>query len=130
MRSLIKSTADRLGRWQKGLDECGHANPAPGGPPGHAPGTVGMRRKDGSFNAWTHGGEATQPFRIPDSVIRIERHHGAVGRHLSHPAPLPVKFAEHILRAYADEGDIVYEPWRGAARPARGQARLVGAWSG
>ena len=107
MRSLIKSTADRLGRWQKGLDECGHANPAPGGPPGHAPGTVGMRRKDGSFNAWTHGGEATQPFRIPDSVIRIERHHGAVGRHLSHPAPL------------------------GEARQGRrGQARLVGAWSG
>ena len=74
---------------------------------GHAPGTIGMRRKDGSFNAWTHGGEATQPFRIPDSVIRIERHHGAVGRHLSHPAPL------------------------GEARQGRrGQARLVGAWSG
>lgn len=52
---------------------------------GHAPGTAGMRLKDGSFDTWTHGGAATQPFRIPDSVIRIERHHGVVGRDLSHP---------------------------------------------
>lgn len=81
---------------------------------GHAPGTAGMRRHDGSFNTWTHGGEATQPFRIPDSVIRIERHHGAVGRDLSHPAPFPVKLAEHILRAFSDEGDVVYEPFGGS----------------
>jgi DNA modification methylase len=81
---------------------------------GHAPGTAGMRRHDGSFNSWTHGGEATQPFRIPDSVIRIERHHGAVGRDLSHPAPFPVKLAEHILLAYADEDEIVYEPFSGS----------------
>ena len=64
-------------------------------------------------------GSTTQPFRIPD-VIRIERHHGALGRHLSHPAPFPVKFAEHILRAYADEGDIVYEPFGGRHQSHRG----------
>jgi DNA modification methylase len=81
---------------------------------GHAPGTVGLRRKDGSFTAWTHGGEATQPFRIPDSVIRIERHHGAVGTDLSHPAPFPVKLAEHIMLAFSDEGEIVYEPFCGS----------------
>jgi hypothetical protein len=73
-----------------------------------------MRRHDGSFNAWTHGGAPTQPFRIPDSVIRIERHHGAVGKDLSHPAPFPVKLVEHILRAYANEGEIVYEPFGGS----------------
>ena len=81
---------------------------------GHAPGTAGMRRKDGSFNTWTHGGEATQPFRIPDSVIRIERHHGAVGTDLSHPAPFPVKLVEHVMRAFSDEGEIVYEPFCGS----------------
>ena len=81
---------------------------------GHAPGTAGMRRKDGSFNTWTHGGEATQPFRIPDSVIRIERHHGAVGTDLSHPAPFPVKLVEHVMRAFSDEGEIVYEPFGGS----------------
>jgi DNA modification methylase len=73
-----------------------------------------MRRKDGSFNTWTHGGEATQPFRIPDSVIRIERHHGAVGTDLSHPAPFPVKLVEHIMRAFADGGDVVFEPFCGS----------------
>ena len=81
---------------------------------GHAPGTASMRRKDGSFNTWTHGGEATQPFRIPDSVIRIERHHGAVGTDLSHPAPFPVKLVEHIMRAFADGGDVVFEPFCGS----------------
>jgi DNA modification methylase len=81
---------------------------------GHAPGTAGMRRTDGSFNAWTHGGEATQPFRIPDSVIRIERHHGAVGMDLSHPAPFPVKLVEHVMRAFTDEGEVVFEPFCGS----------------
>lgn len=81
---------------------------------GHAPGTGGLRKKDGSFTAWTHGGEPTQPFRIPDSVIRIERHHGAVGADLSHPAPFPVKLAEHIMLAFSDKGEIVYEPFSGS----------------
>ena len=81
---------------------------------GHAPGTAGMRQRDGSFNTWTHGGAATQPFRIPDSVIRIERHHGAVGRDLSHPAPFPVKLAEHVMLAFSDDGEIVYEPFCGS----------------
>ena len=81
---------------------------------GHAPGTAAMRQKDGSFNAWTHGGQPTQPFRIPDSVIRIERHHGAVGTDLSHPAPFPVKLAQHVMEAYSDEGEIVFEPFCGS----------------
>jgi DNA modification methylase len=81
---------------------------------GHAPGTAGLRKKDGSFTAWTHGGAPTQPFRIPDSVIRIERHHGAVGTDLSHPAPFPVKLAEHIMAAFSDEGEIVFEPFCGS----------------
>lgn len=81
---------------------------------GHAPGTAGMRQRDGSFSTWTHGGAATQPFRIPDSVIRIERHHGAVGRDLSHPAPFPVKLAEHVMSTYSAEGDVVFEPFAGS----------------
>lgn len=81
---------------------------------GHEPGTAAMRRKDGSFNAWTHGGEPTQPFRIPDSVIRIERHRGAVGSGLSHPAPFPVKLANHVMEAFSDEGDVVFEPFCGS----------------
>jgi DNA modification methylase len=81
---------------------------------GHAPGSAGMRRKDSSFNAWTHGGQPTQEFRIPDSVIRIERHHGAVGRDLSHPAPFPVKLVEHVMLAFTNADGIVYEPFGGS----------------
>ncbi len=81
---------------------------------GHEPGTAAMRKKDGSFNEWTHGGKPTQPFRIPDSVIRIERHHGAVGTDLSHPAPFPVRLASHVMEAYSDEGEIVFEPFCGS----------------
>ncbi len=81
---------------------------------GHEPGTVAMRKKDGSFNTWTHGGKPTQPFRIPDSVIRIERHHGSVGTDISHPAPFPVGLASHVMETYSDEGDIVFEPFCGS----------------
>jgi hypothetical protein len=95
---------------------------------GHAPGTAGMRRQDGSFNAWTHGGEATQPFRIPDSVIRIERHHGAVGKDLSHPAPFPVKLVEHIMRAFSDEDELVYEPFGGSGTSLIAGERLNRRW--
>ena len=97
---------------------------------GHAPGTASMRRKDGSFNTWTHGGEATQPFRIPDSVIRIERHHGAVGTRSQPPGAVPGRScAEHIMRAFADEGEIVYEPFCGSgtiSSPASGPAAGCG----
>jgi DNA modification methylase len=46
-------------------------------------------------------------------VIRITRHK-ARGIETEHPAVFPVALPEFVMRAYGDEGDIVYEPFGGS----------------
>ena len=74
----------------------------------------GMRNKDGSKTAWNHVGQVTQETKIPDSVIRIMRHKGKIGQDIDHPAVFPVALPEHILLAYSEPGDIVFEPFGGS----------------
>jgi len=58
--------------------------------------------------------QPTQDYRIPDSVIRLMRHKGKIGRDIDHPAVFPVALPEHILLAYSDPGDLVFEPFGGS----------------
>lgn len=74
----------------------------------------GMRNKDGSKTTWNHVGTVTQDFRIPDSVIRIMRHKGKIGRDIDHPAVFPVALPEFVLQSYSDKGEIVFEPFCGS----------------
>ena len=74
----------------------------------------GMRNQDGSKTAWNHVGQVTQETKIPDSVIRIMRHKGKIGQDIDHPAVFPVALPEHILLAYSNPGDIVFEPFCGS----------------
>ena len=74
----------------------------------------GMRNKDGSKTAWNHVGQVTQETKIPDSVIRIMRHKGKIGQDIDHPAVFPVALPEHILLAYSNPGDMVFEPFGGS----------------
>ena len=76
--------------------------------------STAMRGKDGEVGGWTHAGQPTQDYRIPDSVIRLMRHKGKIGRDIDHPAVFPVALPEHILLAYSDPGDIVFEPFGGS----------------
>ena len=93
--------------------------------------STAMRGKDGEVGGWTHAGQPTQDFRIPDSVIRVMRHKGKIGRDIDHPAVFPVALPEHILLAYSDAGDIVFEPFGGsgttilAAQKTGRQARAI-----
>jgi DNA modification methylase len=93
--------------------------------------STAMRGKDGEVGGWTHAGQPTQDYRIPDSVIRIMRHKGKIGRDIDHPAVFPVALPEHILLAYSDPGDIVFEPFGGsgttilAAHKTGRQARAI-----
>lgn len=93
--------------------------------------STAMRGKDGEVGGWTHAGQPTQDTRIPDSVIRIMRHKGKIGRDIDHPAVFPVALPEHILMAYSDPGDIVFEPFGGsgttilAAQKTGRQARAI-----
>ena len=73
----------------------------------------GLRAKDGTVGEWQHAGQGVQETRIPDSVLRITRHK-ARGIETEHPAVFPVALPEFLMRAYADEGDIVFEPFAGA----------------
>ena len=84
-----------------------------------------MRGKDGQVQAWTHAGQPVQDYRIPDSVIRISRQKGAIGKGIDHPAVFPVGLPEHIMRAYSNRNDIVYEPFCGS-----GSSILAGQRSG
>ena len=76
--------------------------------------STAMRGKDGEVGGWTHTGQPTQDKRIPDSVIRVMRHKGKIGRDIDHPAVFPVALPEFILDAYSDSGDIVFEPFGGS----------------
>jgi len=76
--------------------------------------STAMRGKDGEVGGWTHAGQPTQDYRIPDSVIRVMRHKGKIGRDIDHPAVFPVALPEHILLAYSDPGDLVFEPFGGS----------------
>ena len=74
----------------------------------------GFRQKDGQLREWNGIGQPTQDFRKPDAVIRINRHTGAIGQDISHPAVFPVALPEHILLSYTDEGQTVFEPFNGS----------------
>jgi DNA modification methylase len=73
----------------------------------------GIRHRDGHVGDWSHAGRPVQPFRIPDSVLRITRHKSR-GIETEHPAVFPVALPEFVMRAYSDEGDVVYEPFAGS----------------
>ena len=69
--------------------------------------------KDGTVGEWQHAGQGVQETRIPDNVLRITRHK-ARGIETEHPAVFPVALPDFLMRAYADEGDVVFEPFAGA----------------
>ena len=73
----------------------------------------GLRAKDGTVGEWQHAGQGVQETRIPDNVLRITRHK-ARGIEAEHPAVFPVALPDFLMRAYADEGDVVFEPFAGA----------------
>ena len=76
--------------------------------------STAMRNKAGDVGGWQHAGQPTQDTRIPDSVIRIMRHKGKIGKDIDHPAVFPVALPEFVIQAYTDEDDIVYEPFGGS----------------
>ena len=66
-----------------------------------------FRNADGSLTAFTNPTSSTQPHKIPDSVIRVNRQVGSDG----HPAQFSVGLAGAILRSWT--GDV-FEPFAGS----------------
>jgi DNA modification methylase len=73
-----------------------------------------LRNEDGSIKEWTHAGKPTQSHRIPDSVIRVQRQKGGIGRGIDHPAVFPRALPAHIMLAFTDPDEICYEPFSGS----------------
>jgi DNA modification methylase len=76
--------------------------------------STALRGKDGDTLAWSHAYQPTQAMRIPDSVIRIMRHKGRLGRGIDHPAVFPIALPTFVIEAYSDAGEVVYEPFGGS----------------
>lgn len=76
--------------------------------------STAMRAPDGEVDSWSHAGQPTQAMRIPDSVIRVMRHKGVLGRGIDHPAVFPVALPTFAIETYTDSGAVVYEPFGGS----------------
>jgi DNA modification methylase len=74
----------------------------------------GLRAKDGSIGGRSKGAAATQDRKIPDSVIRVMRHKGGLGRAGSHPAPFPVDLPGEFVLAFSDPDNLLFEPFCGS----------------
>lgn len=76
-------------------------------------GDAGLRAKDGKIGRVANGAAFMSTHKIPDSVIRVGRHHGAV-KGGAHPAVFPVELASEVLSAFTDPEELVYEPFSGS----------------
>lgn len=74
---------------------------------------AGMRGKDGIVKRLSNPESCLQLTKIPDSVIRVNRH-TARGIECEHPAVMALGLASLLIEAYSDPGEIVYEPFGGA----------------
>lgn len=73
----------------------------------------GIRHRDGHVGEWSHAGRPVQPFKIPDSVIRVTRHKSR-GIECEHPAIFPWRLPAFVMEAYSDRDDLVFEPFAGS----------------
>lgn len=55
-----------------------------------------------------------QPFKVPDSVIRITREMARGIHTQSHPAVYPVEFASFLVETWSEKDNIVLEPFGGS----------------
>ena len=76
-------------------------------------GDAGLRGKDGTIKNVSSGAKFLSTHKIPDSVVRVGRHHGAV-KGGKHPAVFSVALCMEMFGAYAKSGDIAFEPFCGS----------------
>lgn len=77
-------------------------------------GNRGFRQKDGTLKPPTSPDKFGQPYKVPDSVIRINRELSRGIYTDNHPAVYPVALPEFVMKTWSKECDIVYEPFCGS----------------
>lgn len=73
-----------------------------------------FRKKDGSLAEVTSPDKIGQPFKVPDSVVRIGREMARGIHTQAHPAVFSVEFASFLIQTWSEPGAIVYEPFSGS----------------
>ena len=73
-----------------------------------------FRQRDGSLKPATSPEKIGQPFKVPDSVIRVGRESARGIQTEGHPAVFPVDFAEFLIKTWTQDGQTVYEPFSGS----------------
>lgn len=73
-----------------------------------------FRQKDGSMKEVYSPDAIGQPFKVPDSVIRITREMARGIHTQSHPAVYPVEFASFLVETWSEKDNIVLEPFGGS----------------
>jgi DNA modification methylase len=78
------------------------------------PSGTGMRQPDGTMNGITSPEKCGQPFKMPDSVIRMPPHQARGGIENDHPAIYPVDLAKHLVQTFTHDGQTVLDPFMGS----------------
>ena len=81
---------------------------------GDSHGPSGLRGSDGQVGGWCHQDRSIQDTKIPDSVIRVMRHKGAIAGG-QHPAVLAVGMVEELILAYTKPNTLIFDLFLGAA---------------
>ncbi len=85
----------------------------------------GLRAADGSATKTkTHAGKETQPFKIPDAVIRTARETNGIVPEKIHPARYPLAFAKELIAPFSDIGQVVCDPFMGSGTTGEAAVRL------
>lgn len=74
----------------------------------------GFRQKNGTIKPPTSPDKFGQAYKVPDSIIRINRENTRGIYTEYHPAVFPVALPEFAMKTWSQPGDIVYEPFCGS----------------
>ena len=75
---------------------------------------TGLRLADGSMSGITSPDKCGQPFKIPDSVLRVTPQQSRVGPEIDHPAVFPVELPHHIVRSFTTPPHTILDPFMGS----------------
>ena len=75
---------------------------------------TGLRHTDGTTRGVSSPDKCGQPFKIPDSVIRVYREMNRLGWHADHPAVYPVRLPQFLINTWSEENDCVLDPFCGS----------------
>jgi DNA modification methylase len=85
---------------------------------------TGLRLADGSMGGIKSAATVGQPFKVPDSVIRLPPHQLRGGPESEHPAVFPVGLPRHLITSFTHADETVLDPFMGSGTTGVAAAKL------